>query len=181
MARRSSKSLSPTPADTQAQAFNPPAAVTAARDLTLDNVPAQAALEIAEGARPAPEILADYGYDPSQIAFLLEHGPFVAQVMRYRSELERNGYTFKAKAAHLAEKHLDTCNNLIRDVNTPPVVRLDAIKFLARMGNLEPKEGATRGEGLTISINLGGSSAPITIDSTSSTTAPRSPFKELSP
>jgi hypothetical protein len=150
-------------------AFNPPlapsTAAAAANTLTLSSVPAKAALEIAEGTRTPHAVLSAYGYDDITIDWLLQHKPFVSQIERYRAELQATGYTFRAKASFLAEQHLDTTHKIIASNDTPPQVRLDAIKFLAKMGNLEPKESATGAtDRFSITINMPSTPAPVTID-----------------
>lgn len=137
------------------------------KTLGLDKVPARAALEIAEGTRSPAEVLDSYGYTESQAQWLMEHKPFIAQIKRYRADLQANGYTFRSKAGFLAEQHLETVNSLVRDPDTPPHVRLDAVKFLAAMGGVAPKpEAAAAGEKFSLTINMGAGSAPLTIENT---------------
>lgn len=152
------------PPDPVAVAFNPPPELSSPIDIT--KVPARVALEIAEGSQTPYAVLNREGYDEAQIDWLMQHEPFLAQIDRFRSELEKSGYTFKAKTAMLAEYHLDTANLLIADNDTPPAVRLDAIKWLAKMAGLEPKDGQSNGQQVAITINLGEDKAPMVIENT---------------
>lgn len=137
-----------------------------ARPVDMSRVPASVALEIAEGSQDPPVVLRAAGFTEEQVDWLLHHEPFLVQIERFRADLQKNGYTFRSKAAFLAEAHLDTVHALVENKDTPSVVRLDAVKWLAKVGNLEPKEnaGALGREGVSITINLGGEKAPLVIE-----------------
>lgn len=131
----------------------------------MDRIPARAALDIAEGTRSPQQVLTGYGFTDDQIEWLMEYEPFLKEVERLREDLRANGYTFRAKARLLAEEHLATAHRLAADPEAPHAVRADVIKWLTKMGGLEPKEskdGET--QKINIQINLG--DRPITIDST---------------
>jgi hypothetical protein len=137
----------------------------------MDKVPARAALEIAEGTRSPHQVLTSYGFTDDQIEWLLEYEPFTREVERCREDLRINGYTFRAKARLLAEEHLATAHRMISDPEAPHAVRADMVKWLTKMGGLEPKEAKGEdAQAITVTINLG--DKPIVIDSTASPAQP---------
>lgn len=93
---------------------------------------------------------------------------FQLQVAAKRSEFERNGVTFKAKAAWMAGELLERVYLMAADNNASFSQAHEALKTLIKAGGLEPKEEKSQATGpsFQISIDLGdrsvslGSSAP---------------------
>lgn len=132
------------------------------------SVPPAAVLEIAEGSRSPMEVLGSRGYTEAQVEWLMEHRPFVMQIDRMRADLQKDGYTFRSKAALLAETHLETVHVLAGNPEVSPSVRLDIVKWLAKVGNLEPKpDMQAMQQPVSITINLSEGAAPMTIVSDS--------------
>lgn len=142
-------------------AFNPPAylptSANAPPPVDVSAIPPHAVLAIAEGSSSPSTVLDKLGFTPEQIDWVMQHPPFLLQIERYREDLQKNGYTFRAKAVWLAEEHLATANDMIMDPQMPPPVRADLIKWVAKMAALEPKpdgKGGPLGAGVSIVINL---------------------------
>lgn len=99
---------------------------------------------------------------------------FQLQVAAKRSEFERNGVTFKAKAAWMAGELLERVYLMAADNNASFSQAHEALKTLIKAGGLEPKEEKVQNTGpsFQISIDLGGGQTvslsnnvqPVTLD-----------------
>lgn len=129
--------------------------------------PPEMIAEIAYGLHEPVDIAYRFGYSRSEYEQLEQNRYFVAAVMSARSELERQGHSVKVKARWMTE-------NLMEDVYTRaknPAASigqvLDAVKTLAKLGDLEPKqvaEKSTQGPATSVQIIFnGGPSAEVLI------------------
>jgi hypothetical protein len=83
---------------------------------------------------------------------------FQVQVAAKRAEFEKNGVTFRAKAAWMAGDLLDQVYLQASNVDTGLAQKHDVLKTLIKAGGLEPKDEKDKPSGPTfqISIDLGG-------------------------
>lgn len=83
---------------------------------------------------------------------------FQAQIAAKRSEFEKNGVTFRAKAAWMAGDLLDQVYIQASGHDVNLSVKHDILKTLIKAGGLEPKDEKKEATGPTfaISIDLGG-------------------------
>lgn len=83
---------------------------------------------------------------------------FQLQIAAKRAEFEKNGVTFRAKAAWMAGDLLDQVYIQASAVGTTLGQKHDVLKTLIRAGGLEPKEDRNQaiGPAFAISIDLGG-------------------------
>ena len=83
---------------------------------------------------------------------------FQLQVQMKRSEYEKNGVTFKAKAAWMAGDLLDQVYLSAASVDASLSQKHEVLKTLIKAAGLEPKEEKVKdvGPGFSISIDLGG-------------------------
>ncbi len=83
---------------------------------------------------------------------------FQLQVQMKRSEYEKNGVTFKAKAAWMAGDLLDQVYLSAASVDASLNQKHEVLKTLIKAAGLEPKEEKVKdtGPGFSISIDLGG-------------------------
>lgn len=89
----------------------------------------------------------------------LEVQPHIqARIAVLRSDFEKNGVTFKAKAAWMASDLLDKVYVQAASADASLSQRHDVLKTLIKAGGLEPKEEkqSNLGPGFSISIDLGG-------------------------
>lgn len=89
----------------------------------------------------------------------LEAQPHIqARIAVLRSEFEKNGVTFKAKAAWMASDLLEKVYVQAASADASLSQRHDVLKTLIKAGGLEPKEEKLNnsGPGFSISIDLGG-------------------------
>lgn len=135
------------------------------------------ACELAFALEPPEETFQRYNYSIEQAAVLLEMPSFVKLLDRVTTEVREAGLTFRAKARIMAEELLPQAFEMATDPYCSGAVRMDAIKWSAKMGDLEPKqkdEGKGVGGGLTLSITFAGQAPqqvvggrePVTIEQT---------------
>lgn len=116
-------------------------------------------LEVATGLEDIAEIAPRYGYDEETAEALRHYKPFLIEVDRHKAELYRSGKTFKLKAGMMADEVMSKVFAQAIHPDTGLSVRLDALKTLAKLADLEPKQATAtaQGAGFSISINIGGS------------------------
>lgn len=115
-------------------------------------------LEVATGLEDIAEIAPRYGYDEETAEALRNYKPFLIEVDRHKAELYRSGKTFKLMAGMMAEEVMKKTFEQALLPETGLSVRIDALKTLAKLADLEPKQatGTVQGAGFSISINIGG-------------------------
>lgn len=111
-------------------------------------------------------IIGRHGVSVEQFRELEKQPWFVNRIMQLRSEFEKNGVTFKAKAGWMAGELLDKAYVLAASPDASFSQVHDTLKTLIKVAGLEPKEEkqANLGPGFSISIDLGERSVNITND-----------------
>ena len=99
-----------------------------------------------------------HGLSVEQYQELAAQPWFQLQVQVKRSEYEKNGVTFKAKAAWMAGELLDQVYVTAASQDASLNQKHEVLKTLIKAAGLEPKEEKLKdtGPGFTISIDLGG-------------------------
>lgn len=90
---------------------------------------------------------------------------FQAQVAAKRAEYEKNGVTFRAKAAWMASDLLDQVYLNVSSNEASLAQKHDVLKTLIKAGGLEPKDETKKDTGPTFAINIdlgGGQSISLT-------------------
>lgn len=115
-------------------------------------------LEIALQTAPLETIKEAYQISEEEWEALKANETFRKQILKYQQESEEEGYTYRAKARLQAEELLKTSFAMIHDINTPPAVKADLIKFTARVAGYEtPKQAVGEGGGgFVLNINIPG-------------------------
>lgn len=111
--------------------------------------------EMASGYEDPARIAARYGYDQSAYDTLVSQEWFVQAIEAKRAELRRSGWTFKAKAALMAEDMLEE-TYLAAKQSDSVGTKLEVAKYLTKIADLEPRTNAVQqtGPGFSITINL---------------------------
>lgn len=111
-------------------------------------------------------IIGRHGVAVEQFRELEKQPWFISRIMQLRSEFEKNGVTFKAKAGWMAGELLDKAYLLAASPDASFSQVHDTLKTLIKVAGLEPKEEkqANSGPGFSISIDLGERSVNITND-----------------
>lgn len=115
-------------------------------------------LEIAQGIEHPDIIASRYDLSIPQWEKLRADPAFQMQVENRRAELKREGHSFRAKCALAAEDLIGDVYVMAKAKDTGLTSKLDAAKWFAKMGNLEPKEeksSALLGAGFSITIDMG--------------------------
>jgi len=99
--------------------------------------PPRLAFDVAMG-EGQEKLLQLYALTADQLDNLFHYQPFRREVANHQRELRDNGVTFKAKARLQAEEYLLELHGIVHSPDTPPSVRLDAIKSVVKWGGLEP-------------------------------------------
>lgn len=121
------------------------------------DVPPQLIAEAAVGIDTLEEICERYHYTPEQTAQLRNDAGFKARVSRMEADLRKEGVTFRMRAAHAAEDLMADVWRKAKDPQVGLALKIDALKTLAKLGDLEPKQsiGAVQqGAGFSITINI---------------------------
>jgi hypothetical protein len=89
------------------------------------------------------EIREAYGFTPEEWATLREDPVFLADLARVKTEVQKEGVSFKLKARLQSDQLLTSAWNIIHDTTgaTPPSVKADMIKAIWRVAGHEPTKG----------------------------------------
>lgn len=130
------------------------------------DVPQEMILAVAIGMEDAQEIASRYGFEGARWEKLQSWKPFNDAVAKQRSELETSGMTFRIKAKALTEDVFEDAYKIARSNDATLLQKLEFIKLGAKLGDMEPKQSAqvAAGPGFSITINLGETKKPQTID-----------------
>lgn len=124
--------------------------------------------EFAVGWEDDKVLIARFGIDPKAWARIKRDKVFQAEISRIRAELEKDGRMSRYKARLYANDMLDVVYEQALASSTPLEKKIEALKVLARLADMEPKgtqkvEGAS---GVSITLNLSSpvKAQPVTIE-----------------
>lgn len=122
-------------------------------------VPANLLVDLAAGLDDDPLALFEkYGLDGDQALQVVEHGDFERLVSELREVFRADGTSFRAKTRLLATSFLDHVVEIVTDATAPPNVRADLVKWVAKMGDLEPapkeRAGGAAQAGSTVNLSI---------------------------
>lgn len=105
------------------------------------------------------EVFSRHNVAPEVAAQLKESEVFQAAVLRFRSELEKDGRMTKYKARKMSDDVLERAYTEAMDDDTPLEKRLEALKVFMKIGDMEPRAGSRGsseggGPAFAIQINL---------------------------
>lgn len=128
------------------------------RPRTLTNIPAELVVACAQGLEDPDELAARFGLTGEPWQKIKESKAFQLAVAAKKAELEKSGWVFRQKASMGAEMVLERVIVDLMSNDTGTNTRLEGLKTLAKLANLEPKEdkGAPATPGFQININLPG-------------------------
>lgn len=146
------------------------------RPKAMVQIPAEMVVAIAQGLEDPADVAERFGFTGKRWEQLQEYPPFKAAVAGKIAELEKSGWVFRQKAAMGAEMVMEQVIVQAMSNDVSLVQKLETLKTLSKLGNLEPKEEkqAQVGTGFQIQINLGdhsvslGHGQPQTVDITPS-------------
>jgi hypothetical protein len=108
---------------------------------SLPGWPSGLVYELALGLDSENHILNKYMVSPEEYEYLKTLPAFRKDLVTKIGEKEKDGITFRVKARLQAEMYLENeIHEIVTNTSLPASTRLDAIKWVAKMGDLEPKE-----------------------------------------
>ena len=110
-------------------------------DPAILGFPPSLPLEIAMRERPVAEICHVYGITRDAYEKFLADPVFIRALAGAREMLQKDGFSFKAKAKMQAEALLRTSWDMIHNPHTPHQVRADLIKSTVAWAEYSPKHG----------------------------------------
>lgn len=148
---------------------NAPPAQLQVNDLVLSRL----AHELARDLHPLEVVLQQFKIDVDYFgAHIVDHPLFKQKFVEGLALWQGSGNAKErvtTKAALLFEDWLEEANSLFHDRQQPMSSKIEAMKLLAKIGNLEQSndKGVAAGERVVVNINLSAANAPsITIDKT---------------
>lgn len=120
----------------------------------LLDVPPELVLELAVGVDTFDNICQKFGYSPVETAQLRHDVSLKARVLKAESELQKDGFIHKHRAAFGADSILKILISRGMDPSTPLSVALDIYKELVKTGDLVPKQNTQINQGSGFSINI---------------------------
>lgn len=128
-------------------------------------IPEEMVASIALGMEDDLIVAARHGFSVEQWKQIEAQPWFQTQVAVKRADLEKNGVTFKAKAAWMASDLLDQVYVQVSGTDASLAQKHDVLKTLIKAGGLEPKDEKAQQTGPTFAINIdlgGGQSISLT-------------------
>lgn len=128
------------------------------KQVSFPSVSEEMLASIALGMEDDLIVAARHGLSVEQYEALASQKWFQLQVTLKRSEFEKNGITFKAKAAWMAGELLDQVYLSASSTDSSLGQKHEVLKTLIKAAGLEPKEEKLQNTGpsFTLSIDLGG-------------------------
>ena len=119
------------------------------------NLPPDMVFEVALGLEEEEDIAERFGFSAEEYSVIRTLKPFMVQVKKVRSDLEKSGDMFRNKAKVMAEQVLDAGFRKAIDASTPLKETTEFLKVAANLADLNPKATATlQGPGFSVSIVL---------------------------
>lgn len=120
------------------------------------DVPLQLIAEAAIGTSSLDEICARYNYSPEQTEQLRNDPGFKVRVSRAEQELAKEGVTTKMRARHVVDDMISEVWIQGKDPSVGLGMKLEIIKTLTKIADLEPKANqlVQQGSGFSLVINL---------------------------
>ena len=139
--------------------------ITAANQGAASLVDEELLLDLAVGDYDSEDEVFERHHVPKELASQLKASEaFQAAILRFRSELEKDGRMTKYKARKMSDDILEIAYQEAIDDATPLDKRLEALKVFMKIGDMEPRTGArgsseAGGPAFAIQINLNGAQA----------------------
>lgn len=129
----------------------------------VTQIPAEMVLALAQGLEEPADVAMRCGFTPTQWEKLQDYKPLQVAVAAKKAELEKDGWIVRQKAAMGADMLLDQVIVQAMSNDVGLMQKLETLKTLVKVGNLEPKEdkNTQAGPGFQIQINLGDQSVSL--------------------
>lgn len=134
------------------------------RPVSFPRVPPEMIASLALGVDDELVVASRHGFSVEQYHALAKMPAFQRAVAAQRAEFDKTGLTFQVMSAMQAAEVRDRVFTMAMSSEASFPQALEALKTLAKLGNLEPKEAKTStaaGSGFMIQINLGDKSVKL--------------------
>lgn len=121
---------------------------------TVNPWPPQLVVELALQLHPLEDILSRHSLAESDYQNLLTNLTFRREVATTIRELSENGQSFKLKARMQAEAYLEVVDDIVNDLSIAASTRMDAIKYMTKCGDLEPRDTKDIGNATQVNVNI---------------------------
>ena len=142
----------------------------ATKPVSSDDMRAALAAELAVGILPLPDILKRFDMTSAELKVLMKDANFkqmVSQFKREWNEASNSKERVRIKAVIMVEENLLELHSIFNDIELNPSARLDAFKQMVSLADVAPKTNAPdSGPKFNLTLNLGSSREPVTIDAT---------------
>lgn len=124
-------------------------------------------LEIATGWEDEEIIAHRFGFSPSEFRKVQRYQPYISEVSRVRAQLEKDGRMAQNKARLMALDILEQCYAIAMSGDTKLDDKLEALRVIAKLADMEPKtnQKTASGPAFSITLNLPQHQEPLVIDS----------------
>lgn len=117
--------------------------------------PPQLITELALQLDDTEIVLERHGVSPAQYQQFLALPIFRREVAAMMKEMSDSGHTYKIKARIQAEGYLPVVDEIVNNSEIAASTRMDAIKYMGKMGDLEPREKKQdQGTGATVNVQI---------------------------
>lgn len=110
--------------------------------LPLPNWPPMLPFELALGLDTVETILDKYGVSQSDYEYISLLPAFRKEIVDHSNIIQKDGVTYRIKAKLQSEMYLDEVHDIATNHDYPVAARLDAIKWIGKMADLEPKDNS---------------------------------------
>ena len=130
-------------------------------------------LEIATGWEDEEIIAQRFGFSPVEFTKIQRFQPYISEVSRVRAQLEKDGRMAQNKARLMALDILEQCYVIAMNEDTKLDDKLEALRVIAKLADMEPKanQKTATGPAFSITLNLPSHQEPLVIESGSSVEA----------
>lgn len=126
-------------------------------------------LEIATGWEDEEIIAQRFGFSPVEFTKIQRFQPYISEVSRVRAQLEKDGRMAQNKARLMALDILEQCYAIAMNEDTKLDDKLEALRVIAKLADMEPKanQKTASGPAFSITLNLPQNQEPLVIESES--------------
>jgi len=104
----------------------------------INQYPPQLILDLALGIDDTYSVLERYDITPEQYDTFMLNPTFRGQLLQTQRQVAEEGAAFKLKAKLFSESHLQTMDDMMNDITTPPATKLGIWQTATKLAGLEP-------------------------------------------
>jgi len=110
--------------------------------------------EVAMGLDDTETILDHFSLTPQQFEVISAHPLYRRELSEHIKDLRENGLSYKTKAKVMAEEYLLDLHSIVKSSLATQSTKLDAIKYVTKVAELEPVKGVEAAGNNTVNIQI---------------------------